>query len=91
MTTNHLTLALPLKSSADAGAAAEILPSMMPDFFAALDSFSTVHYSRFTLLSDKTLIYLADFDGEFDDLMRALAGRWGRPSTPSSSTWRTLR
>ena len=58
MTTNHLTLALPLKSPADAVAVAERLPAAMPEFFAGLDSISTVHYSRFTLLSDKTLIYL---------------------------------
>ena len=30
MGTNHLTLALPMKSSADARAAADMLPSMMP-------------------------------------------------------------
>ncbi len=73
MGTNHLTLALPMKSSADARAAADMLPSMMPDFFQALEAVGTVHYSRFTLLNDKTLLYLADFDGEFSELMRALA------------------
>ena len=73
MGTNHLTLALPMKSSADARAAADMLPSMMPDFFQALEAIGTVHYSRFTLLNDKTLLYLADFDGEFSELMRALA------------------
>ncbi len=77
MATNHLTLAIPMKSPADAKAVTERLPPMMPEFFKGLDTIGTVHYSRFTLLSDKTLIYLADFDGEFAELMRALAGPGG--------------
>jgi hypothetical protein len=32
---NHLTLAFPLKSPADAKALAEILPPMMPELFKA--------------------------------------------------------
>lgn len=63
MDTNHLTLAIPMKSPADAKAVTETLPPMMPEFFKALDGIGTVHYSRFTLLNDKTLLYLADFDG----------------------------
>jgi hypothetical protein len=75
--TNHLTIALPMKSPADAKAVTETLPRLMPEFFKALDGIGTVHYSRFTLLSDKTLLYLADFDGEFAELMRALARAGG--------------
>ena len=33
--------------------------------------------SRFTLLSDRTLLFLADFDGEFGPLMLNLARRAG--------------
>jgi hypothetical protein len=36
-----------------------------------------VHYSRFTVLSDSTLLFLADFDGEFGALMLELARRAG--------------
>ena len=39
--------------------------------------FGTVHYSRFTVLSDKTLLFLGDFDGEFGQLMADLAKRAG--------------
>jgi hypothetical protein len=70
---NHLTLAFPLKSPADAKALAETLPPMMPALFKAEDAIGTVHYSRFTVLSDKTFLFLADFDGEFGQLMLDLA------------------
>ncbi len=45
----------------------------MPAFFKAEDSLGTIHYSRFTLLSNKTLLFLGDFDGEFGALMSGLA------------------
>jgi hypothetical protein len=46
----------------------------MPDLFKAEDAIGTVHYSRFTVLSDKTFLFLADFDGEFGQFMLDLAG-----------------
>jgi len=49
------------------------LPSMMPELFRANDAIGTVHYSRFTVLSEKTLLFLGDFDGDFDRLMADLA------------------
>jgi len=73
MSQNHFTLAFPLKSPADAKALAEQLPPLMPSFFKAEDATGTIHYSRFTLLSDKTLLFLGDFDGEFGQLMADLA------------------
>ena len=33
----------------------------------------TVHYSRFTVLSERTLLFLGDFDGEFGHFMSELA------------------
>jgi hypothetical protein len=45
----------------------------MPAMFAAQDAIGTVHYSRFTVLSDKSLLFLGDFDGEFGELMAGLA------------------
>src|SRR5881396_2556412 len=73
MSQSHFTLSFPLKSPADAKALEELLPPMMPQLFQAQDSIGTIHYSRFTVLSDKTLLFLGDFDGEFGALMAELA------------------
>jgi hypothetical protein len=74
---NHLTLAFPLKSPADAKALSETLPPIVPKLFKAEDAIGTVHYSRFTVLSDKTFLFLADFDGGFGQLMLNLASHAG--------------
>ena len=73
MSQNHFTLSFPLKPSVDAEVVAELLPPLMPALFRANDTIGTVHYSRFTVLSEKTLLFLGDFDGEFDQLMADLA------------------
>ena len=73
MSQNHFTLSFPLKSSEDARVVAEQLPPLMPALFRANDTIGTVHYSRFTVLSEKTLLFLGDFDGEFAQLMADLA------------------
>jgi hypothetical protein len=77
MSQNHFTLRFPLKSPADAKALAEQLPPLMPSIFQAQDAIGTVHYSRFTVLSEKTLLFLGDFDGEFGELMSELATHAG--------------
>lgn len=77
MNQSHFTLAFLLKSPADAAAVAERLPPLMPGLFGAQDAIGTVHYSRFTVLSDRTLLFLGDFDGEFGPLMTELARRAG--------------
>jgi hypothetical protein len=77
MSQNHFTLSFPLKSPADVKALAEQLPPMMPAIFLAQDAIGTIHYSRFTVLSEKTLLFLGDFDGEFSQLMGDLAKRAG--------------
>jgi hypothetical protein len=77
MSQSHVTLRFPLKSPADAKPLAEELPPLMPDLFRAEDAIGTVHYSRFTVLSDKTLLFLADFDGDFGPLILELARRAG--------------
>jgi hypothetical protein len=74
---SHCTVSFPLKSPADATAIAEVLPPLMPGLFQALETIGTIHYSRFTVLSEKTLLFLADFDGEFTQLMTDLAGHSG--------------
>jgi hypothetical protein len=70
---NHFTLSFPLKSPADAKALAKELPPLMPALFKAAESIGTIHYSRFTILSERTLLFLGDFDGEFGRLMADLA------------------
>ncbi len=77
MRQNHFTLGFPLKSPADATAVAEELPPLMPALFKAEDAIGTIHYSRFTVLSEKTLLFLGDFDGEFGQLMADLAKHAG--------------
>ena len=74
---SHFTLAFPFKSPADALKLAPKLTPMMPEMFRAQDAIGTVHYSRFTVLSEKTLLFLADFDGEFGQLVLDLAARAG--------------
>jgi hypothetical protein len=77
MSQSHFTLRFPLKGPEDGKVLATQLSSMMPALFKAADVIGTIHYSRFTLLSQKTLLFLADFDGEFGQLMGALAERVG--------------
>jgi hypothetical protein len=77
MSQSHLTLSFPLKTPADAKVLPQVLPPMMPELFKAEDAIGTVHYPRFTVLSDKTFLFLADFDGEFGQLMLDLASHAG--------------
>jgi hypothetical protein len=73
MSQNHFTLSFPLKSPADAKALPEQLLPLMPAMFKAADTIGRIHYSRFTVLSERTLLFLGDFDGEFSQLMTDLA------------------
>jgi hypothetical protein len=77
MSQNYFTLRFPLKSPADAKVLAEQLPLLMPGLFQVQDAIGTIHYSRFTILSEKTLLFLGDFDGEFSQLMADLANHAG--------------
>jgi hypothetical protein len=77
MSQNHFTLSFPLKSPADAKALAEQLPPLMPGLFKVEDTIGTIHASRFTILNDKTLLFLGDFDGEIGPLMTELAKQAG--------------
>jgi hypothetical protein len=73
MSQNHFTLRFPLTAFADAKALAEQLPPLMPGLFQALESIGRVHSSRFTILDERTLLFLGDFDGEFGQLIADLA------------------
>jgi len=74
---SHFTLSFPLKSPADAKSVAAQLPPMMPGLIRAADAIGRIHYSRFTVLSEKTLLFIGDFDGEFGQLMAELAAHAG--------------
>ena len=73
MSQSHFTLSFPLKQPSDPKALSDQLASLMPALFKAEDAIGTVHYSRFTVLSERTLLFLGDFDGEFGQLMSELA------------------
>jgi hypothetical protein len=73
MSQNHFTIKFPLKTPADSKALAEQLPPLMPGLFKAADALGTIYSSRFTILDERTLLFLGDFDGEFTVLMTALA------------------
>ncbi len=77
MSQNHFTLSFPLRSPADAKTLAEQLPPLMLGLFKVEETIGTIHYSRFTLLSEKTLLFVGDFDGEFAQLMTDLASNAG--------------
>ena len=77
MSQNHFTVSFSLKSPGDAKALSEQLPPLMPGFFEALDTIGRVYSSRFTILDQKTLLFLGDFDGEFGELMADLAKHAG--------------
>ena len=66
-----------MKSPLDAQKLAQGLTPLLPDMFRAEDAVGTVHYSRFTVLSEKTLLFLGDFDGEFGQLMLELGKQAG--------------
>jgi hypothetical protein len=77
MSQSHFTLAFPLKAPVDTKALADRLASLMPAMFQAADTIGTIHYSRFTILSERTLLFLGDFDGEFGPLMAEFAKHAG--------------
>ena len=74
---DHLTLSFPLKSPADSEALKKELPPLMPSMLKALDAIGTIHYSRFVVLSERTLLFLADFDGPMENLFQDLAQQTG--------------
>jgi hypothetical protein len=77
MNQNHFTLSFPLRSPADAKALAVELPPLMPELFQTEDVIGTIYSSRFTILEEKTLFFLGDFDGEFGQLITELARHAG--------------
>jgi hypothetical protein len=73
MSQNHFTIKLPLKSKDASKILRQLLPTLMTEFFKAADKIGTIHYSRFTFLNDEELLFLADFDGDFNILIKSLS------------------
>jgi hypothetical protein len=73
MSQSHFTLGFPLNAPANTAVLSQQLTAVMPLLFQAADTIGTIHYSRFTILSDRTLLFLGDFDGEFGQLLTELA------------------
>jgi hypothetical protein len=77
MSQNHFTITFPLESPVGAKPLSEQLPPLMPGLFQTEDNIGTIHSSRFTILNEKTLLFLGDFDGEIGPLMTELAKQAG--------------
>lgn len=77
MSQSHFALSFPLKTPSDTKALTDQLSPLMPALFEAEDAIGTIHYSRFTVLSERTLLFLGNFDGEFGPLMLDMTRRAG--------------
>ena len=66
MSQSHLTIDFPIKGPANAKALTNELPPLMPDFARTQDQLGTVHFSRFMVRGDETLLFLSNIDGEVD-------------------------
>jgi hypothetical protein len=73
MSQSLFTLGFPLKKDTETKALSDHLAPRLPALFKAADEIGTIHYSRFVVLSARTLLFLGEFDDEFGPLMRALA------------------
>jgi hypothetical protein len=73
----HLTLTFPMKSPKDCAALREKIPTLVADLYRAADAMGTLHYCRFIALDEVTICMLADFDGELETVLEAIATHLG--------------
>jgi hypothetical protein len=73
----HLTLALPMKSPADGQALRDKVPGVMPAFSKAADAVGTLHYYRLIALDATRFLFLAEYDGELEAILQAMATELG--------------
>src|SRR5262245_66621041 len=73
----HLTLALPIRSPADGQALRGKVPGVMPAFSKAADAAGTLHYCRLIALDATMFLFLAEYDGELEAILRAMATELG--------------
>jgi hypothetical protein len=72
-----LTLVLPTKSPQHLAAASQLITSALPQFYGALDTMSTVHFARFVPMGTTALVFIAEYDGEYNKLIQDLTTRLG--------------
>ena len=73
----HLTLALPMRSPADGQALRDKVPGVMPAFSKAADAAGTLHYCRLIALDATRFLFLAEYDGELEAVLRAMSTELG--------------
>ena len=73
----HLTLALKMKSPADGQALRATVPGVIPAFAKAADAVGTLHYYRLIAPDATTFLFLAEYDGELEAILRAMATKCG--------------
>ena len=78
---DHLTLRFPMKSAADCAAAREKIPALVADLYRGADATGIIHYCRFIEL-DGTIYLLADYDGELETVLAAMAKHLGAVFEP---------
>ena len=73
MSQSHFTLSFPVEVARGRKGAGGAASTHDAGAVPARRYHRPIHYSRFTVLSEKTLLFLGDFDGEFSQLMADLA------------------
>ena len=73
----HLTLTLPMRSPADGQALRDKVPGLMPAFAKAADATGRLHYCRLIAPDATTFLFIAEYDGELEEILRALATELG--------------
>ncbi len=66
-----------MRSPQDAQTFSSRLQPFLAEMRQALNELGIVHYSRFLVLSERTIIFLADYDGELENLLRGFAQKLG--------------
>ena len=69
----HLTLVLQTKSPADGQALRDKIPAVMPAFATAADALGTLHYFRVIAIDPMQFLLIAEYDGELEAILRAMA------------------
>lgn len=72
-----LTLALTVKSPEHAQALVKMLPAALPKLYEAADRLGTVHFARFVPFSDTKLLFISEFDGDFEKHLQDVAKHVG--------------
>ena len=73
----HLTLALKMKSPADGKALRGKLPAVLPAFAKAADAVGSLHYYRLITIDDKYFLFICEYDGELEAILRTMASKFG--------------